>query len=181
MSKKSFAAIIIENKHYYKLHTIALSNDGSLHFIAGFNEHFKKFGNEKLIPSKGTYHKSGVKHFTNGNGEDRQEIFRKVDGAHADIASSQGLETITIKSVGAKSKELLDPFTKFNGYEHIIEFHAKDYSNLTVQYFLASQDFDTNRSAHLYTEVFEIPFMDRKLIIATTDTTTTDELMHVLL
>jgi hypothetical protein len=182
MAKKSFAAVVIENKNrYYKLHTIALSKDGSLHFIDGFNQHFRRTGQENLIPSKGTYHKSGVKHFTQGSGEDRGELFRKVDGAHADVGDTQGLETFTIKDVANKCADTLDPFSKFNGYEHLVELSSANYTILTVKYWLASKDFDTSKSAHLYDEVHEIYFMDRKLIIATNNSTNTDELMQILL
>lgn len=182
MSKKNLCAVIIDNgDEKYKVHTIVLSKDGSLHFIAGFNEHFKNIGEEYSIPSKGTYHRSGVKHFTSVQGESRDEVFRKVGTAHKDITESEGLLNFTIKNVKKNSVELLDQFKKYSKYQHVIELDSSNYTNLTLQYFLAAKDFDISRSAHLYKEVFEIPFDDKKIILGTHDSSNTDELLRVLL
>lgn len=182
MAKKNLAAVLIESGGLkYKLHTVAISNDGSLHFIAGFNEQLKSAGLEHIIPAKGTYHQSGVKHFTEGQGSDKDEYFRKMGTSHKDISDSEGLITITIKNVKQNCAKQLDKFTKFNKYKNIIELKSANYTNLTVQYFLAKHDFDTSRSAHKYKEVFEIIFEDKKIILGTSDSSNTDELMRILL
>lgn len=178
----NLAAVIINNDgEKYKVHTIAGSNDGSLHFIAGFNEQFKSSGLENLIPSKATFHQSGIKHFTSGQGEDRDELFRKKGISHKEISGSEGLITLSIKNVKKNCGKQLDKFTRFNKYKNIVELNTDNYTNLTLQYFLAEKNFDMSKSTHLYKEVFEIAFEDKKIIVGTNDSEDTNELLRVLL
>ncbi|HLP86697.1 MAG TPA: hypothetical protein VK153_02365 [Candidatus Paceibacterota bacterium] len=162
MAKKHLAVILINQKDkLYRFNTISISNDGSIHIIANIPEN---------KPFKGTYHPSGFTHFTNESNDGRQEVFPKWRKKHSEVAKSEGLMNFTIKDIN-KKVETFDEFTKLDKYKNIIKINPKKYTHLTVQYFLASKDFDTSKSSHLYSEVFEIELDNNKLIIATKDST----------
>jgi hypothetical protein len=165
MAKKNFLAIVInQNDKFYKVNSISISNDDSIHIIVNTGLSKK---DEKIIPLKGTYHTSGFSHFTQGSKEFKQEIFPKKQDSHAEIEESQGLINYTVKNVNIKELDYLDVFTAFDKYKNVIEIDSKNYTHLVIQYFIAPLNFNIDKSAHLYNEVFEINLNNNKLIIAT--------------
>lgn len=180
MAKKNLVAVVIsQDNKLYKLNTISVSNDGSIHII--INNGSSKNDNE-FTPIKGTYHTSGFRHFTQGSGELKQEIFPKKQDSHTQIIDSQGLINYTVKDVNKKQLDYLGEFTKNNKYKNIVNLDAKNYTHLTVQYFLASNNFNTNKSAYFYHEVFEISLDDQnKLIIATRNAENAQDLLDIYL
>ncbi len=180
MAKKNLAAIVINQKNkFYKLNTVSVSNDGSIHII--INNGLSKSDNV-FVPFKGTYHTSGFRHFTQGSNEHKQEIFSKRQNSHTQIIESQGLMNYSIKNVDKKQLDCFDEFTNFNKYKNIIKIDAKNYIHLVIQYFLAVKRFNTGRSAYFYDEVFEIDLDSKnKLIIATRNAKSIQDLLDIYL
>jgi len=182
VSKKNLAVVVIKrNNKFYKFNTITVSNDGSLHIIAGMDSYLRLNGEEKNIPFKGTYHPSGFRHFTQGFGENRTETFPKWTRPHGEVIDSEGLMNFTIRKINEKNVKYLDEFIKFNKYKNIIEINAKDYIDLTIKYFFANKNFNPKGSSFLYNEVFEVELNNGKLLIATRNSSSTQELVHLYL
>lgn len=182
MAKKNLAVVVInKDNKYYKLNTIVVSKDGSIHIIAGMDSYLRLSGDEKLIPFKGTYHPSGFRHFTQGFGENRTETFPKWTRPHGEVKDSEGLMNFTIRKLNEKNAKHLDEFVKFNKYKNIIKINAKDYIDLTVKYFVADKNFDTSKSSFAYNEVFEVELSNFKLLIATRNSESAEELLQIYL
>jgi hypothetical protein len=174
MAKKHLAVVAITQKEkLYRLNTITTSNDGSIHIISNVS------GDDKSPQLKGTYHPSGLGHFTERTKTETEEIFPKWRESHNEVTDSKGLMNFTIKNINTKGVGFLDEATGIGKYRNIIKIKAKKYTHLTIRYFLASKDFDTSKSSHLYAEVFEIELDNGKLLVATESSENVTDLMNI--
>jgi hypothetical protein len=171
MSKGKLAVVTLNHGgKLYRLNTITISKDGSIHII------IKPDSN-----TKGTYHPSGFRHFTEGVGDGKEEVFPKMLRKHMDVSDSQGLMNFSVKDVNGDGVLGFTEFIDRGKYKNLIKIDSANYVDLTVRYFIAGKKFDTSSSLDFYKEVFEIELENHKLIIATHNTKTTEELMSLYL
>jgi hypothetical protein len=169
MAEKSLAVIVVRlDGKDFRLNTISASNDGTIHVINNFTAEDES--TKKPIQHKYTYHQNGYTHFTEGEGTSKEEIFPKKKSEIAKITDTVGLSIITLQKLKSNPISSQKEFIMRPKYKHVLTIDGSKYNNLTIRYFLAHKDFDTNKSANQYTDVFEVPLSENKIIIGAIST-----------
>jgi hypothetical protein len=98
MAKKSLAVVVVRlNDKQFRINTISVSNDGSVHVINNFSPEDDK--TKKPYQNKYTYHSHGYTHFTEGEGTSKQEVFPKIKSEISKITDTVGLSIITLQKL----------------------------------------------------------------------------------
>lgn len=179
MANKSIAVIVLcKDGAEYKLHTVSLSNDRSVHIIESTKDHLLRTNQSQLIPRKATYHSSGFDHFTEGTGRDKGEVFPRKGDAFDDVTASKGLLTYMLKNSPNRPYKSYDVFKPKSKYKNVIKIDFDRYEILTLKYFLTAKDFVIKKQSDYYDEVFVIEGLGFNIVLTTINTSGFEEYMY---
>lgn len=174
MQNKVLAVNIEINSEDYKLISVVHSIDehGDNFYVFYSNqEYIKQHAGKQILPIKYSRHASGKSNrFTFGSTQSRFGQFKPKDKIPINqLNGAEGLIYMSLQKLDSSLIKMLDKVDKKRGYLYTEVIDAKDYTNLTLQFFVANADYPLSNARFNYKTIKEFPFGNFKIVLATRD------------
>lgn len=174
MKNKLLAINLDINSKLYKLISVIHNKDNygdNFYVFYPSKEWIKQIGGGQILPIKYSRHATGHNNrFTFGSENNRFGQFKPKEKIPINqLNTAEGLVYLSFQKINLNLHKLLDEVNQKRGYFYTEVINAQDYTNLTLQLFVANLNYPLSNAKFSYKTIKEFPSGNFKIILATRD------------